>query len=82
MALVVNTRVMHILQALIPSSNLHDNPFFFSPFHFESYYYQNYVVLVLSKTKHKKPYTTLSHSAALLIPHPLSPSSLISTLTF
>ena len=40
-------------------------------FNFQSYYYQNYVVLVIFKTKYKKPYASLSHSAALLIPHPL-----------
>ena len=45
--------------------------FFFFFFNFQSYYYQNYVVLVIFKTKHKKPYASLSHSAALLIPHPL-----------
>ena len=43
--------------------------FLFFSFLFLSYYYQNYAVLVLFKTKHKKPYTSLSHSPALPIPH-------------
>ena len=41
-----------------------------------AYFSRSHVVLVLFKTKHKNPYTSLSHLAAL-IAHPLPPSSLI-----